>query len=159
MEPPPARNLQSCIKNHGFKPLGENPRNEGGSSWAHHEGGLRSEGCPWVAVDAFLLPLPSFLQSLLQFVPSLASRVLACSWVSRERSLLQMTGWVREVLLQLRLIQFVLTGGSYSLKWQTTHFSLSVAILCFTGWSGRASELSGISLSLLNWFNHGVVWY
>ena len=144
MEPPPARNLQYCIENHGSNLWEKNLRSECGYSWAHHEGGLRGEGSPWVAADAFLLLLPSFLQSLLQTLPSLVSRVLACSWVSRERgSVLQMRGWVRESSFSWELSHFMLTCGSYSLKWQTTHFPLSAAVLWFTGWSDRASGLSG----------------
>ena len=46
---------------------------------------LRGEGCPWAATGASLLPLLHLLQSLLQSLPSLASRVLACFLVSRER--------------------------------------------------------------------------
>jgi hypothetical protein len=41
--------------------------------------GLRDEGCPWAATGASLLPLLHLLQSLLQSLPSLAFRVLACS--------------------------------------------------------------------------------
>jgi hypothetical protein len=48
------------------------------------------------------------------------------------------------------LSQLVLTCGSHSLKWQTTHFPLTVADLSSIGWSGNSSGLSGISLSLLN---------
>jgi len=40
---------------------------------------LRVEGCPWAAAGASLLPLLYLLQSFLQSLPSLASRVLACS--------------------------------------------------------------------------------
>ena len=44
--------------------------------------GLRGGGRPWATVDTSLLPL---LQSLLQSLPSLAPRVLACSGGGRER--------------------------------------------------------------------------
>jgi hypothetical protein len=120
--------------------------------------GLRGEGCPWVATDASLLPLPSFLQSLLQSLPPLVSRVLAYFWVGRE-SVLQMRGWVRESSFNWELSHFMLTCGYYSLKWQTTHFPSSGTVLRFIGWSGRYGGLSSISLSLLNWFNHWVGWY
>ena len=45
----------------------------------HTMKGFRGERCPWAAVGASLLPLLHLLQSLLQSLPSLASRVLACS--------------------------------------------------------------------------------
>ena len=41
--------------------------------------GLRGEGCPQTATSASLLPLIPLVQSLLQSLPSLALRVLACS--------------------------------------------------------------------------------
>ena len=84
MELPPARSLQSCIKIHGLDHWVKNPRKEDGSSWAHHEG-VEGEGCPWAAAGASLLPLLHHLQSFHQCLPSLASRVLACSRVSGER--------------------------------------------------------------------------
>jgi hypothetical protein len=40
--------------------------------------GLRGQGCPWATTDASLLPL-ILLQSLIQSLPTLAFRVLACS--------------------------------------------------------------------------------
>ena len=45
---------------------------------------LRGDGCPWAAAGASLLPLLHLLQSFYQSLPSLASRVLAYSSVSRE---------------------------------------------------------------------------
>ena len=159
MEPPPTRNFQSCITNYWLDLWVENPRNKGDSSWAHHEGGWGGEGCPWVAADASLLPLPYFLQSLLQSLPSLALRVLACSWVGREREwILQMGGWVWECGFSWGLSHFVLICGSYFHKWQTTHFPLFAADLRFIRYSNRSSGLSGNLLSLLNWFNYQVGW-
>ena len=85
MEPPPARNFQSCIRNCGLDPWVENPRNEDGSSWAHHEGVEGAKG-----VHVLLLMLPSFL-SLPSFnLSSNPSRLLllgfllALEWVERE---------------------------------------------------------------------------
>ena len=58
MEPRPARNPQSCIKNHGSNLWEKNLRNEGGYFWAHHEGG-------WGVKDVHeLLPMLSFFLSL-----------------------------------------------------------------------------------------------
>jgi len=50
MEPRPARNLQSCIKNYGLGLWEKIPRNKGYPSWAHHEGieeWRRSLSCYW----------------------------------------------------------------------------------------------------------------
>ena len=51
------------------------------------------------------------------------------------------------VRLQLRDIHsfFMLTCGSHSLKWQTTHFSFSAAVLCSIGWSGKLADYSIVS--------------
>ena len=51
------------------------------------------------------------------------------------------------VRLQLRDIHsyFMLTCGSHSLKWQTTHFSFSATVLCSIGWSGKLADYSIVS--------------
>ena len=54
---------------------------------------------------------------------------------------------------------FMLTCGSHPLKWTMTHFSLTVADLCVTGWSGRTSGLSGSLSSLLIWCSPWLVQY
>jgi hypothetical protein len=74
--------------------------------------------------------------------------------VGREREWgLQMKGWVRECGFSRELSHFMLTHGSHPLKWQTTHFPLTAAVLYLTGWSGGTGELPGNLLSLLIWFN------
>jgi len=68
--------------------------------------GLRSEGCPWAAAGASLLPLLQHPQSFHQSLPSLASRVLACPWVSRERVSVANERMSEREWLQLRNISF-----------------------------------------------------
>jgi hypothetical protein len=53
-----------------------------------------------------------------------------------------MKGWVRECGFSRELSHFMLTHGSHPLKWQTTHFPLTVAVLYLTGWSGGTGELA-----------------
>jgi hypothetical protein len=83
-------------------------------------------------------------------LPSLVSRVLACSWVCRERSVLQMRGCVRGVGFSWGSSHFVLTCGSHFHKWQTIHFPLTTDVLWFIGWSDRMESLVNLS-SLLSW--------
>ena len=51
------------------------------------------------------------------------------------------------VRLQLRDIHsyFMLTCGSHSLKWQTTHFPFSATVLCSIGWSGNMVDYPIVS--------------
>jgi len=156
MELPPARSLQSCIKIHGLDHWVKNPRKEDGSSWAHHEG-VEGEGCPWAAAGASLLPLLHLLQSFHQCLPSLASRVLACSRVSGERECVANERMSERVALAEKyLFPFVLTCGSHPLKWRTTHFPLTVAALCWRSLTSFINRQYNLHIYLISSPNIGL---
>ena len=113
--------------------------------------GLRGGGCPWANANAFpLLPLLHLLQCFLQPFPSLASRVhaLLLSELERERESEWYTWvdeWESEASADRYPFLLVLTCGSHSLKWQTTHFPFSAAGLCSIGRSGKLTDYSIVS--------------
>ena len=125
MEPPPARNFQSCTTNHWLDLWGGKSRKWGWfilcSPW---RGWRVFMSCCWCFPSS-----SPFLQSLLQSIPSLALRVLACSWVSRESESCKWEDqWESVTSAEKYLSHFMLTCGSYFHKWQTTHFPLLLLI-------------------------------
>jgi len=152
IEPPPARNLQSCTKNHKLGLWRKNLKNERYFSWANHRWSWRCWRSPWDDAGASLLLLLFLLQSFLQ---SFLSQVLGFILVleCRERE----WGW-SGVASADEGFQLVLTSGSKQCKWKTAHFPLTFIVLQSVGRSSSSSGLSGGSLSLLDGCSRCMHW-
>jgi hypothetical protein len=102
MESPPARHFQSLHQKTLDYNFGWKSKKWGWFFFSSPRRGWGVNGIHGLLLDLPLLPLPFILQHFLQSLPSLVSRVLACSWVDRERVSVANERMSERVWLQLR---------------------------------------------------------